>query len=187
MDYFKEIMAAHHKPYLILQLDEHESNVGYETRIEAAIRSFQNHHAVTRRNVPVSASARFPVTSKDLSHKTLIIPNWDNITFQFLVANLRREGIDARLMEESRTTIQKSLRYNTGQCIPLNIIAQEFVEYVKSHHLDPEKPCCGWSHQKSPAISGCYPTIWNGFFIPTETAWKKPGCMRGTCPSWTFL
>ena len=45
MDYFKKIMEAHEKPYLILQLDEHASNVGYETRIEAAIRSFQNHHA----------------------------------------------------------------------------------------------------------------------------------------------
>ncbi|EFK10006.1 putative CoA-substrate-specific enzyme activase [delta proteobacterium NaphS2] len=157
MDYFKEIMAAHHKPYLILQLDEHESNVGYETRIEAAIRSFQNHHALTRRKVPVSASARFPVTSKDLSHKTLIIPNWDNITFQFLAANLRREGIDARLMEESRTTIQKSLRYNTGQCIPLNIIAQEFVEYVSNHHLDPEKTLLWMVSSKIACNIGLFP------------------------------
>ena len=98
MDYFKEIMESHHKPYLILQLDEHESNVGYETRIEAAIRSFQNHHAATKREIPARAPARFPVTSKDLSHKTLIIPNWDNITFQFLVANLRR-GRDRRQVD----------------------------------------------------------------------------------------
>jgi hypothetical protein len=139
MDYFKEIMEAHPKPYLILQLDEHESNVGYETRIEAAIRSFQNHHATAKKKVSVKATAHFPVTPKDLSHKTLIIPSWDNITFQFLVANLQREGIDARLMEESQTTIQKSLRYNTGQCIPLNVIAQEFVADVRTHHLDPEK------------------------------------------------
>jgi predicted nucleotide-binding protein (sugar kinase/HSP70/actin superfamily) len=41
VDYFKKIMESHEKPYLILQLDEHESSVGYETRIEAAIRAFK--------------------------------------------------------------------------------------------------------------------------------------------------
>jgi hypothetical protein len=39
-------MDAHRKPYLILQLDEHGSNVGYETRIEAAVRSFRNDNDV---------------------------------------------------------------------------------------------------------------------------------------------
>ena len=148
MDYFKMIMEAHDKPYLILQLDEHASNVGYETRIEAAIRSFQNHHAAGSekrdhvgplKDVPVYAPILIPTREKHLFDKTLIIPNWDDITMKFLVANLQREGIDARVMEESQATIQKSLRYNTGQCIPLNIIAQEFVEYVKTHDLDPEK------------------------------------------------
>ena len=45
-DAFKRIMDARDKPYLILQLDEHDSNVGYETRIEAAVRSFRNHHTI---------------------------------------------------------------------------------------------------------------------------------------------
>ena len=43
LEYFKRIMDAHEKPYLILQLDEHDSNVGYETRIEAGVRAFRNH------------------------------------------------------------------------------------------------------------------------------------------------
>ncbi len=43
IEYFKEIMNSHGKPYLILQLDEHDSAVGYETRIEAGIRAFRNH------------------------------------------------------------------------------------------------------------------------------------------------
>ncbi|MDT8287825.1 MAG: acyl-CoA dehydratase activase, partial [Elusimicrobiales bacterium] len=41
--YFRQLMEAHRKPYLILELDEHGSSVGYETRIEAALRSFRNH------------------------------------------------------------------------------------------------------------------------------------------------
>ncbi|MCK4748256.1 MAG: hypothetical protein KAT15_14500, partial [Bacteroidales bacterium] len=43
IEYFKKILEAYHKPYLILQIDEHDSSVGYETRIEAALRSFDNH------------------------------------------------------------------------------------------------------------------------------------------------
>ncbi|MBN2215560.1 MAG: hypothetical protein JW723_15100 [Bacteroidales bacterium] len=44
IEYFKEILDTYQKPYLILQLDEHDSTVGYETRIEAAVRAFRNHH-----------------------------------------------------------------------------------------------------------------------------------------------
>ena len=43
IEYFKEIMNVSKKPYLILQLDEHDSVVGYETRIEAGIKAFRNH------------------------------------------------------------------------------------------------------------------------------------------------
>ena len=43
VEYFKEILNSYKKPYLILQLDEHDSAVGYETRIEAGIRAFRNH------------------------------------------------------------------------------------------------------------------------------------------------
>lgn len=43
IEYFKDLLDTVQKPYLVLQLDEHDSTVGYETRIEAAIRSFRNH------------------------------------------------------------------------------------------------------------------------------------------------
>jgi len=80
MDYFKKIMEAHDKPYLILQLDEHASSVGYETRIEAAIRSFQNHHAARiekknsmgrQKKVPVywGVKRRSPFTHRSLSRQ----------------------------------------------------------------------------------------------------------------------
>ena len=49
MEYFKKILDNAGKPYLILQLDEHDSSVGYETRIEAGIRSFRNHRPVFRK------------------------------------------------------------------------------------------------------------------------------------------
>jgi predicted nucleotide-binding protein (sugar kinase/HSP70/actin superfamily) len=33
--------------------------------------------------------------------------------------------------------MRRSLRHNSGQCTPLNIIAQDFMEYVERHDLDP--------------------------------------------------
>ena len=42
MNYFKDFMGKIDKPYLILQLDEHNSDLGYLTRIETAIDTFVN-------------------------------------------------------------------------------------------------------------------------------------------------
>lgn len=44
-EYFQDLMEAYGVPYLILELDEHDSSIGYETRIEAAVRAFRNHRA----------------------------------------------------------------------------------------------------------------------------------------------
>ena len=140
VDYFKKIMESHARPYLILQLDEHDATTGYETRIEAAIRSFKNHHSTSNAGKPQLSTPVFrPGRETTLADKTLILPAWDNLSLRLVVAGLRHVGLDARLLEETPTCIQKSLRYNSGQCIPLNIITQEFIDYVESHQLDPAK------------------------------------------------
>jgi len=138
MDYFRHIMDLHNKPYLILQIDEHGSSVGYETRIEAAVRAFRNHNDSVAPPVPrASCRSLQPDHARQLEGKTVLMPNWDDITCRLLVATLQREGYDARLLEETEAAVRKSLRHNTGQCIPLNIIAQEYADYVEHHHLDP--------------------------------------------------
>ncbi|MFW6372136.1 MAG: acyl-CoA dehydratase activase [Thermodesulfobacteriota bacterium] len=140
VEYFKQLMAAHDKPYLILQLDEHDSSVGYETRIEAAVRSFRTHFEGGRTEKPAAHTPlRIPASDQDLTGKTLVLPNWDDISLRLVAANLRREGVDARLMEESDLSVQKALVHNTGQCIPLNIMAQEFIDYIDKYELDPAK------------------------------------------------
>jgi predicted CoA-substrate-specific enzyme activase len=137
IEYFKKIFNASHKPYLILQIDEHDSNLGYETRIEAAVRSFRNHASVCEVNPKFEARNIFPQISKEIAGKTLLFPMWDPVVSPLLVANLKRLGIDARLMKSSDMIIKKSMAHNSGQCLPINIIAQEFIEYVEEHKLDP--------------------------------------------------
>jgi predicted CoA-substrate-specific enzyme activase len=142
VEYFKKLMDSYSKPYLILQLDEHDSNVGYETRIEALIRAFQHHFNTDLSNRRV---APFPdlVPSRSFKDRTLFFPNWDRLSCPLIVASLQREGIDVRLIEESKTSLQTSLKYNTGQCIPINILAQEFIDSIQRQGLDPGK-CTLW-------------------------------------------
>ncbi|SMC49826.1 CoA-substrate-specific enzyme activase, putative [Desulfocicer vacuolatum DSM 3385] len=135
--YFKKIMEAHNKPYLVLELDEHDSSVGYETRIEAAVRAFRNHRQTMDSPPPVSLSHVNPKLDDNMSDKTIVMPNWDPITGKFLAAVLRGEGYNAILMEETTDTIKKSLKTNTGQCIPLNAIAAGYAQTIKNHDLDP--------------------------------------------------
>jgi len=155
-EYFRQIVESHGKPYLVLQLDEHDSRLGYETRIEAAVRAFRNHYAPTDSSAEkvepspkVAAPAEHPLAScitrafkehtddVDLGGKTILFPNWDSLSLQLVVAALRKRGMDARLLDESEGSIRRSLRHNSGQCTPLNIIAQNFMEYVDRQNLDP--------------------------------------------------
>jgi len=144
-DYFKKIMASHNKPYLILELDEHGSNVGYETRIEAAIRAFSNHYQeiqTDRKSSPKWLS----FSNNDLTDKILFIPHWDRLSGKLLEAILTNEGKNVVLLEESQESIRRSLKMNTGQCIPINTIAQSFIEKVQKNFFPPED-CLLWMAQ----------------------------------------
>ncbi|MFO7886331.1 MAG: acyl-CoA dehydratase activase [Desulfobacteraceae bacterium] len=151
VNFFKQIMEAHDKPYLILELDEHDSNVGYETRIEAAVRAFRNHRTYSsgiNKNTEIldqtiaDSPVNPPVLSK-LNTKTIVYPNWDPVCGRFLTATLEGEGFKTILMEETQDTIKQSLKTNTGQCIPLNALAQGYMQTIKNHGLDPED-CVLW-------------------------------------------
>jgi predicted CoA-substrate-specific enzyme activase len=142
IEYFKRLLDGHRKPYLILQIDEHASNVGYDTRIEAGVHSFRNHLANETREAAAGTgreALRLPVVERRVDGRTLLLPNWDPLSMPLLAAAMQRRGIDARVLEESDLSIRKAMRWNTGQCIPLNAIVQDFVEYIEGHGLEPER------------------------------------------------
>ncbi|MCK4991887.1 MAG: hypothetical protein KAS29_15415, partial [Bacteroidales bacterium] len=112
IDYFKQLMNLYGKPYLIIQIDEHDSNTGYETRIEAALRSFRNHARKAETIPEPDLGSLLPRVEKKLNGKTLLIPNWDSLVSPLVAANLRREGIDARELEPSELGIRKSMVHN---------------------------------------------------------------------------
>jgi predicted nucleotide-binding protein (sugar kinase/HSP70/actin superfamily) len=150
VEYFQRLLEAHGKPYLVLQIDEHASNVGYETRIEAGLHSFRN-HAATGAGAPAAGGheargqraaavrAILPGVERRLKGRTLLLPNWDPLSLPLVAACLRRAGIDARVLEEEELAIRRGMRWNTGQCLPLNAIAEEAAQYVERHALDPAR------------------------------------------------
>ncbi|HBG18108.1 MAG TPA: CoA activase [Desulfobulbaceae bacterium] len=152
VEYFKKIMDRHNKPYLILALDGHDSSVGYETRIEAAIRAFRNHREKKQPVfLPVDYADLNQTYAENMAGKHVLFPNWDHLTCSLMVATLKREGYDAHLLEESDQILRASLRHNSGQCIPLNLVAQCAIEYIRKYQLDPAK-CVLWLNR---AYLGC--------------------------------
>ncbi len=156
-DYFKQVMEDSDKPYLILELDEHDSNIGYETRIEAAIRAFRNHHDTAGRKPIQETGALTPDLHRGKTDKTIVLPNWDRLSGRLLEAVLRREGHRAILMRETETTIRKSLRENSGQCIPLNAIVEGFAECIRQHDLRPEETILWLSESSIACNIALYP------------------------------
>jgi len=199
IEYFKDQLDAAKKPYLILQLDEHDSTVGYETRIEAAIRSFRNHRERQQSDQEKSgngtAGKNTILTSNNLSNnqnwqthaktlineakqilkthaidfklfsngipkmelwgntppkpiltdaklvhnKTMLLPNWDPYSGPLLEAMLQHNGVNARLVNTTDESIQRSLSTNTGQCLPLNIIVQNAIDCIEANRLTPSE------------------------------------------------
>lgn len=75
--------------------------------------------------------------SKKLKNKTLLLPSWDTFVGPLLEAVLQNSGIEARLVPVTNESIQQSLSRNTGQCLPLNIIVQNAIDYIKKNRLNP--------------------------------------------------
>ncbi|HOW80994.1 MAG TPA: acyl-CoA dehydratase activase [Spirochaetota bacterium] len=182
IDLLKGIMERHDKPYLILQLDEHDSSVGYETRIEAGIRAFRNHRFSAAEN---GSSRKIPERTmwyrgkKSLQGKTLLFPNWDKVACLLVEAMLRKEGIDARLVKETPDSIKRSMSMNSGQCIPLSVMVQNFIDYIEENGLDPESTVIWNPKSKLACNIGMFPFFTKQLFEAHGRGMGKVGVYTG--------
>ena len=145
IDYFKKVMAAHDKPFLILQLDEHDSNVGYETRIEAAIAAFRSHHAARgKKTPPVYAPSLLPRPVNDLTEKTLLFPTWDPTAQRLMVANLQKEGYDAGCSKAAMPSCARACALTAASVFPLISSPRSLSTISKPTIWIPAGRCYGW-------------------------------------------
>jgi predicted CoA-substrate-specific enzyme activase len=178
-EYLTRILDKAGKPYLILQLDEHDSNVGYETRIEAAVRSFRNHRAMNLRAAPVQVLPVVPEFEPSLKGKKVLLPAWDPVAIRLLAASLRHAGYDAHALEESPELINEGLKTNTGQCIPLNVVAHEFSQYLRRGGIAPQDAVL-WMIKANWACNiGMYPAFLRSLLEKEGDGMEKAGVYVG--------
>lgn len=132
--YFRELMERQGKPYLIIQLDELSSDVGYRTRIEAALESFRNWGE--RQPKAIQPPAFLPLR-KD---KTWIVPHLDDTATELARAALNRFGYEAVVAEESQASIVKGLRLvSGGECVPVAALVGSLISTVEKYGLRPDR------------------------------------------------
>ena len=134
IEYFKDIMDYYKKPYLILQMDEHEASEGYDTRLEAAVETFRNFTSIGRR-------IRKPAITfkKSFENKTYLLPGYDPLSARLIQGAFKHAGIKALVIEQTQDTIAQSLRMNDGQCLPVSVLALGIQQTIRSYGLNPEE------------------------------------------------
>jgi predicted CoA-substrate-specific enzyme activase len=145
LSYVQDIMEHYGKPFLILQVDEHSSDVGYETRIEAGVTSFRNYLA-KRQGVKAStetpAGEERPTAAKDdqLSPgDTVLIPYLDECISSFWAACFRKAGYGTVLLESREADLMTGYQYtNGGECMPLVSLIGSVIRRVQDSALSPE-------------------------------------------------
>jgi predicted nucleotide-binding protein (sugar kinase/HSP70/actin superfamily) len=87
--------------------------------------------------------------------------------------------MDARLLESGEMITRKSMAHNTGQCLPVNIIAQEFIEYVRKFDLDPGKAVLWMPESYLSCNLRLYPQFIKNFFNSYGKGFEKSGVYTG--------
>jgi predicted CoA-substrate-specific enzyme activase len=141
VSYVKDILDHCDKPFLVLQLDEHASDVGYTTRIEAGLRTFRSHLARSSGRAGASAGAPNRARSDALSPgDTVLVPYVDDLLSRFWADCFIRGGFDARVLAADEKALAAGYRYaNGGECMPLVSILGGAIEEVRAGSLDPAR------------------------------------------------
>jgi predicted CoA-substrate-specific enzyme activase len=134
IEYFKAIMDYYRKPYLILQLDEHEAAEGYDTRLEAACETFRNFRGADKRQHRPTITFK-----KSFEDKTYLLPGHDLLSARLIQGALTHEGIKSLIIEQTADIISRSLYINDGQCLPVSILTEGIMHTIQHHGLNPEE------------------------------------------------
>ena len=140
LSYAETIMGD--KPMLVLELDEHGSSGGYQTRIEAFLDVVRNARrrgakAVSERPVP-----REPGGGADWKNRTLWVPPMHPVGARFLAAAVRSNGTDARALppedDEAYALGKKMLRGN--ECLPAPLTLGGFLKQMETERAEGRQP-----------------------------------------------
>jgi predicted CoA-substrate-specific enzyme activase len=174
---FEKIMKG--KPYLIIELDEHGSDTGYQTRIEAFIDVI-----TAERKAEISRTAEKEVFFSFWNKKDrkLWIPGMHEINSKLFAAGFRAYGYNAEALPiENREAFEMGKRVVRGsECLPSTTTIGALVLKIKEDNLDPAKQAFLMATAEGPCRFGQYIVLHknileaNGYgaveiFAPTST------------------
>ena len=134
INYFKEEMA--HKPYLILEIDEHSADAGIVTRLEAFIDSLKGREKKDSEKIFIPLF----IKSSDLSKRTIYIPRMSDHAFA-LKSAFNYCGIDAEVMPPSdEQSIELARKHvSGGECFPYVVTLGDMLKIVFSKDFNPDR------------------------------------------------
>ncbi len=139
LSYFREIMDSIGKPYLVLQLDEHGSDIGYQTRIEAGIEAFKNDFKkLSGKFMPMQdySVSKLKLKKKDIMLISEISPVMSELDRMAYEAH----GYQCFILKADQKNINEGYKYATGgECMPNIAILGSIINTVKENKLDPER------------------------------------------------
>lgn len=139
LTYFKETMNEIKKPYLILQLDEHNSDVGYETRIEAGIETFLEHYKKKKKSINKIGLRKYK-NNKIEKEDTVLIPFLSPIISCLQEHAFKAYGYKAMVMNLEQKMINLGYKFcSGGECMPNVAIIGSLLEIIKKENLRPDK------------------------------------------------
>ncbi|HPK70439.1 MAG TPA: acyl-CoA dehydratase activase [Vicinamibacterales bacterium] len=153
LSYASEIMG--NKPFLALELDEHGSDTGYMTRIEAFF-------DVLRRPRKDAARRRAPVApaSQAIDGRTLWVPDMHPYSTEFVAAAFRGQGYRARALPlETEETFELGRSLTRGsECLPTALTIGSLLTAMRTSPPD-EKHAYFLATAQGPCRFGQYVTL----------------------------
>ena len=145
LNYAEAIMGD--KPFLILELDEHGSNGGYQTRIEAFLDVIKSDFARRPVRQAERAGQVGPVGSwpppdaqpeVDWKKRTIWIPAMHPVGNPLFAAMFRARGFDARLLppedDEAHAIGKRTMR--GAECLPCPLVIGSLVKQLREQERD---------------------------------------------------
>jgi predicted nucleotide-binding protein (sugar kinase/HSP70/actin superfamily) len=159
LHFFKHIMGK--KPFLEIEIDEHSSDVGAVTRLEAFLDSLAARKARTASEQPkglrIYPLKPIKVIRGPRPGQTIYIPPMCDHT-KSMAAAFRAAGITAEALPESdQTTIELGRAQTSGkECYPLILCVGDFIKLTKRPGFDPTKSVLFMPSSNGPCRFGQY-------------------------------
>ncbi len=141
LSFAEAIMGS--KPFLVLELDEHGSSGGYETRVEAFLDVVRADRAArSPRSAAAMTAPHESESGADWKSRTLWIPPMHTVGSRLFAAAFREAGIDARplpLEDDASYALGKRCTRG-GECLPAPLTLGSFLAKVEDERRSGRDP-----------------------------------------------